>query len=105
MAGGADKAVIFVDAASGKLIRRIGPLADVVAYLAISPDGKYLSVKSLREESSALPAPVLVWDTASGKKVAEWTPPGVAFGAAWSQDGHWLVVTSTPTALHVWRVY
>jgi len=105
VAGGADKAAIFVDAATGKLIRRIGPLADVVAYLAISPDGKHLSAKLLREESSALPAPVLIWDTASGQKVAEWTPPGVALGAAWSQDGHWLVVTSTPMALHVWRVY
>jgi len=105
VAGGADKAVIFVDVATGKLIRRIGPLADVVAYLAISPDGKHVSAKLLHEESSALPAPVLVWDTASGKKVAEWTPPGVALGAAWSQDGHWLVVTSTATALHVWRVF
>jgi WD40 repeat protein len=82
VAGGADKAAIFVDAATGKLIRRIGPLADVVAYLAISPDGKHLSAKLLREESSALSAPVLVWDTASGQKVAEWTPPGVALGAA-----------------------
>jgi WD40 repeat protein len=105
VAGGADKAAIFVDTATGKLIRRIGPLADVVAYLAISPDGKHLSAALLREETSALPAPVLVWHAASGKKVAEWTPPGAAFGAAWSQDGHWLVVTSTPTALHVWRVY
>src|SRR5260370_36335054 len=94
VAGGADKAAIFVDAATGKLIRRIGPLADVVAYLAISPDGMHLSAKLLREESSALPAPVLTWDTASGKNVAEWTPPGVALGAAWSQDGHRLVLTS-----------
>jgi len=105
VAGGADKAAIFLDAATGKLIRRIGPLADVVAYLAISPDGKHLSAKLLREESSALPATVLVWDAASGKKVVEWTPPDVALGAVWSQDGHWLVVTSTPTTLHVWRVY
>jgi len=105
VAGGADKAVIFVDATTGKLMRRIGPLADVVAYLSISPDGKHLSAKLLHEEGSALPAPVLVWDTASGKKVAEWTPPGVALGATWSQDSHWLVITSTPTALHVWRVY
>jgi len=105
VAGGADEAVIFVDAETGKLVRRIGPLADVVAYLAISPDGKYLSAKLLREEGSALPAPVVVWDAASGKQVAEWTPPGVALGATWSHDGHWLIVTSTPTALHVWRVY
>ena len=105
VAGGADKAAIFVDTATGKLIRRLGPLADIVAYLAISPNGKHLSAALAREESSTLPAPVLVWDAASGKKVAESTPPGVAFGAAWSQDGHWLVVTSTPTALHVWRDY
>lgn len=105
VAGGADKVAIFVDVATGKLIRRIGPLADVLAYLAISPDGKHLSAKLLREESSALPAPVLIWDVASGEKVAEWTPPSVAFGAAWNEDGHWLVVTSTPLALHVWRVY
>lgn len=74
VAGGADKAAIFVDAATGKFVRRMG-LADVVAYLAISPDGEHLSGALLREETSALPAPVLVWDTASGKDVAEWTPP------------------------------
>src|SRR5216683_1197284 len=115
---GTDGILRIYDSSSGKLVAQNEDLlgesfaidfsADgrqVVAYLAISPDGKHLSAKLLREESSALPAPVLVWDTASGQKVAEWTPPGVALGAAWSQDGHWLVVTSTPTALHVWRVY
>lgn len=105
VAGGADKAAIFVDAATGKFLRRIGPLADVVAYLSISPDGRHLSAALLREESSALPAPVLVWDAISGKEIAQWTPPGPVFGAAWSQDGHWFVITSTSTALHVWRVY
>src|SRR5260370_284946 len=58
VAGGADKAAIFVDAATGKLIRRIGPLADVVAYFAISPDGKHLYAKLLHEASSPLPAPL-----------------------------------------------
>src|SRR5260370_25192305 len=75
VAGGADKTAIFVDAATGKLIRRIGPLADVVAYLAISPYGMHLSAKLLREESSALPPPALVWDTASGKNCPHATPP------------------------------
>lgn len=105
VAGGADKTAIFVDAVSGKLVHRIGPLAAIVAYLAVSPDGKHLSTVLGREVGMMLPAPVLVWDAASGKKIAEWTPPSVALGAVWSEDGHWLVVTSTPTALHVWRVY
>jgi hypothetical protein len=96
---------IFVDAVSGKLVHRIGPLAAIVAYLAVSPDGKHLSTVLARDFGMMLPAPVLVWDAASGMKIAEWTPPSVALGAVCSEDGHWLVVTSTPTALHVWRVY
>jgi len=105
VAGGAEKTAIFIDTATGKLIRRVGPLTDMVAYLAFSPDGKHLSAALDREESAALPAAVLVWDASSGKEIADWTPPGVVIGGAWTRDGNWLVVTSAPTSLHVWRVY
>lgn len=105
VAAGADKFVVFIDALNGKLERRLERLPDPVAYVEVSPDGKHVSVALAKAESQSLPASVSAWDTLSGKKEAEWSPPTFPIGAAWTPDGHWLLATSDVNAVHLWRVY
>ena len=49
------------------------------------------------------PAPLMVWET-SGRKVAEWSPPGNVLGGGWTADGRLSVATTTADALHIWRL-
>jgi hypothetical protein len=46
----------------------------------------------------------LVWDIVSLQQKLEWLPPTGVLGGIWTQDGHFLAATSTPQALHLWRL-
>lgn len=102
-AAGGDKAVAFLDASNGRLVRHSERQADVVGNLDFSPDGRYLAVALMNSANMNRPAPVMVWDV-SGRKVAEWSPPGNVLGGGWTSDGRLIVATSTADALHIWRV-
>ena len=104
LAGGGDKVIAFLNSATGGAIRRSGKAVDPVAYLEISPDGSLLAVALMHADNMLQPAPLLLLETASGRKVADWTPASLAVGGGWTVDGHLLVATATDEAVHLWRV-
>ncbi len=79
---------------------RLGPQFDV-RIAAVSPDGKFAVTCSwwtLNEQSSG----VRVWETASGRKVADLPLPS-AYAAAFSPDGRWLQVNDRTWDASDWR--
>ena len=107
IAAGGDRAVLSIDVATGKTLRRMAKTAEPIFYLEVSPDGRQLAVVTQRGDNPALSAPVIVAELPSLQKVMEWmSPTGVLLpsGAAWSRDGHFVVATATSGALHLRRV-
>ncbi len=106
VAAGGDKVVVFIDAATGKTVRRMKKTAEAVLYLEVSPDGSQLAAITFKADNTSLPAPVIVWDIPSLQKRAEWVSPAGVLSGGWirTEDGHFLAATVTPDALHLWRV-
>jgi hypothetical protein len=48
---------------------------------------------------------VVISETATGRRVAEWLPESVALGGGWTNDGRLLLGTATEKAVHIWRVF
>jgi WD40 repeat protein len=104
VAAGADKVVVFIDAASGRVVRRLEKTAEPVAYLEVSPAGDALATVFMKAANLAEPAPVAIWDVASGRQRTDWLPPTPPMGGGWTRDGHLQAVTATPEAVHIWLV-
>ena len=104
IAAGADKVLAFIDANSGKLVRRLEKTVEPVAYLEVSPDGAFVATVLMKADNLVLPAPVAVWETSSGLKKQEWLPPTVALGTSWTRDGHLISADATPDSLRIWRI-
>jgi WD40 repeat protein len=104
MAAGADKVIALLDASTGKAVRKSAKLADPVAYLEVSPDGALTAAGLMHADNLLEPAPVLISETASGRKVQEWLPPSRALGGGWTDDGRLLVATGADNGLRIWRV-
>jgi WD40 repeat protein len=102
--GGGDKVVVWHDAQSGKSIRRSGKTDDPVAQLGISPDGKMVSAALMHADNLLMPAPILVSEVDSGKRVSQWMPPSLPLGGGWVSDGRLLIVTGDEKAIQLWRV-
>jgi WD40 repeat protein len=104
LAAGADKTVAWLDASNGGVVRKSGKLVDPVAYLEISPDGALVAAALMHADNLLKPAPVLIWETASGRKVDEWLPASVPLGGGWTRDGRLLIATADLNSVRVWRV-
>jgi WD40 repeat protein len=104
LAAGADKAIVVIDASTGRLVRRVGTVAEPVGHLEISPDGHRLVTVLLKASGMRQPAPVLVWDLESGRKEAEWLPPVLPLGGGWTRDQHVLAVTAKGKTLQLWEI-
>lgn len=102
-AAGGDKVVAFLDSSTGRPAQKSGRLPDAVAYLEFSPDGASLAVVLMNSPDMSKAAPLLILDN-SGRQVAEWLPPSVALGGAWTADGRLMIGTASGGVLHVWRV-
>jgi hypothetical protein len=72
--------------------------------LQTSPDGALLAAVFIKADNMTEPAPIVVWEAASGRKRAEWTPPTRPLGGGWTADGRLLVATGTKDAIHIWRI-
>jgi WD40 repeat protein len=104
IAAGADKVVAFIDAGSGKLVRRLQKADEPIGYLEVSPDGKSLAVAFIKAENLSQPAPVAVWEVASGERKSQWLPPAAPIGGGWMSNGQPVIVTADDDAMHIWRV-
>ena len=104
IAAGGDKVVYFIDPATGKTLRKFPKLADPIFALSVSPDGTLLCTVTLHAEGMSLPAPIILWDLASGTKKQEWTPPAGALGGGWTADGHLVIATATKDAIHLFHM-
>ncbi len=80
-AGGSHFVYLF-DAGTGRLVRRLGPLGQVIQYLAFSPGGRYLAAALGAGEG------VRVWETSDWQRVLEDKDYGGkdSYGAAFSSD-------------------
>jgi hypothetical protein len=52
--------------------------------MEVSPDGKFTA-------AAPIDAPVIVFETESGRSAQQWDTPGGALGGGWTSDGHLLV--------------
>ena len=104
IAAGADKVVAYIDAATGKSVKRLDRAAHPFWRLAMSRDGSQFATAFIDADNMLLPAPMTVWDTATGRKRSEWLPAGRAVGGAWTADGKFLVATAEDREIRLWRV-
>jgi WD40 repeat protein len=105
-AGGGDGTVLSIDAKTGATIRRSTKLTDPVFYTETSPNGRETAVVTQNADDPQRSAPVVFVDVGSLATKFTWaSPSGVLLpGATWTSDGHFIVATQTPGALHVWTI-
>lgn len=105
-AGGGDGTVLSIDSKTGSTIRRSARLTDPVFYAETSPNGRETAVVTQNADDPQRPAPVVFVDVSSLASKFSWSAPaGVLLpGATWTSDGHLIVATQTPGALHVWTI-
>ena len=101
VAAGADKQLLVIDAASGKTLRRSTRMADAIFYLEVSPNGREIAVVTLHADNLDLPASIFLLDLHSFEKKKQWAPPAGVIGGTWTADGHLIVATAAPEALHL----
>jgi WD40 repeat protein len=104
IAAGADKVVAYIDAGTGKSVKRLDRAAHPFWRLSISRDGAQFATAFIDADNMLLPAPFVVWDTATGRKRSEWLPAGQVVGAVWTQDGKLLIATAEDAMVRLWRV-
>jgi WD40 repeat protein len=103
MAGGADKVVLFIDAATGKTLGRT-TVPDAVMWTGVSPDGKHFAVATMNADNLQLPSPVVFSDIASPQKKSQWMPPKDVVGGGWTADGHFIAAIATQGAVRLQSV-
>ena len=106
-AGGGDGVVVIAGTASGHTIHGAVRVHGAIFYLEASPNGQELAVVTQDANKPQLPAPVIFADLSSLQKKAQWMSPSAILlpgGATWTADGHFVVATSTASALHLWRI-
>ena len=104
--GGADKTITTIDPVSGKTVRAFPKQSFVVGELQISRDGKFLAAAYFDDKGFNNPAPLMVWDVASGTvrtniQQSEFKPNGGRF----LTDGRLLLTSSATGMLQVWSVH
>jgi len=104
MVGGASSEISVFNVLTGTRQRTFGREQNVVASLKLSPRGDVVAARYRNPIDTAKPAPVILWDTTSGKTKLKLEIADTHFDAvSWNQSG--LVVTSwSDGRLRVWTV-
>ncbi len=101
--GGAGGAIEIVDVQTASVARRFRAEKHAVSSLTLSPDGRSIGAAYFDVDGMARPAPLAVWDLASGRVGRRVTPPGApAMVAGFSTDGRLLYATAKGPELIVW---
>jgi WD40 repeat protein len=103
--GGASGAIELVEVQTASIARRFRPEKYAVGFLGVSPDGRSIGAAYFDVDGMARPAPLAVWDLASGRVVRRATPDGApAEAAGFTTDGRLLYVTLKGQELNVWAL-
>jgi len=103
--GGADKTISALDPVSGKTLRAFPKQSYVVGELQVSRDGKSIAAVYFDPNGFRNPAPVLLWDVATGMVRTTIQENGfTANGGQFLNDGRLLLTSSATGKLQVWSV-
>lgn len=103
--GGASGAIEIVDVRTASIARRLRAEKYAVSGLALSPDGRSIGASYFDIDGMTRPAPVAVWDLASGRTVQRVMPPGASvMVSGFAADGRLLYVTAKGPELTVWAL-
>jgi len=101
--GGANGEIEVVDVQTASIARRFPSQQWAVVEVVLSPDGRSIGAAYMNIDSMALPAPLAVWDLASGRIVRRVTPQGVAAASSgFNPTGQFLYTTTKGEELSVW---
>jgi WD40 repeat protein len=101
--GGASGAIEIVDVKTAAIARRLRTEKHAVSSINLSPDGRSIGAAHFDVDGMSRPAPLVVWDLASGRVVRRMTPPGAPpMVAGFSTDGRLLYATAKGPELTVW---
>jgi len=103
--GGGDRIVNAIDVETGRTVHSAPPLEDVVAYVGVSPNDRFVATALMQAYHQKYPAPVVVTERKSGKEVVRWMPPTLVYAAMWMSSGDLLAITGSAQTLQVWQVY
>jgi hypothetical protein len=104
VADSGDKVLTFIDAATGKTIRRMDRTSQPVALAEVSPAGKSVATMFMKAESMLEPDRVIVRAFDSGAVEVDWLPPALPLGAGWTSAGQLLVAVPAADGMRVWRL-
>lgn len=104
LTGGGDKWVATLDVATGRTTKKSGKLDDPVMSLDVSPNGEWVAALLMHADNLTLPAPVIVSEVGTGRRVMQWLPASRALWSGWTEDGQLLLATGDKQAVRIWRV-
>jgi len=102
--GSVAKVTVYLDVATGQVARRMDRDAEPPLVLQFSENANYLAILFFKADDMLAPAPMVVSETASGRKIVEWMPPAFPLGVTWTGDGRLLAAIAAKDALQIWRV-
>jgi len=101
--GGASGAIEIADVQTGAIARRLRTEKHAVSSLSLSADGRSIGATYFDVDGMARPAPLVVWELASGRVVNRVTPPGAPpMTAGFAADGRLLYATAKGQEMTVW---
>ena len=104
IASGGDKVLIYIEAATGRTVRRVTGATQPPFFMQISQDGTLLGTAFMKSEDMTQPDHVTLTNIASGMREADWVPPALPVGGGWAAEGHFIIATASDNTLHLWKL-
>jgi len=101
--GGVDRALYFWDTRTWKLAHKLNGQPEMISALAIAPGGRMIATGGAGE-LMALPAKVLLWDTAANASTRSFDAPRAVESLAFSPDGKSLAAACGKKSVEVWTL-
>jgi WD40 repeat protein len=102
--GGASSEISLLNLTIGGVERTFGREQNVVAELTLNPQGDIFAARYRNPLDMTKPAPVILWDAASGKARLKIDIPDTHFNAIGFNENGVTVTSWSDGALHIWSV-